>query len=230
MRIGRTRCSAAGLLAALCLAVLFAAAPLAAPGQVSLAVKQVFTAAGTPPSASFRYSLTPARASNPMPEGGGAQGYSFTITGTEEKILTFTFTQPGEYIYTLRHTTQPLPGYTYDQAVYTLKILVAAQGPALILIYNESGEKEAAIRYEHAYAERPKTTVPVPTTVPTTVPFTVPPAVSVPAVPPVPPLPGGPKTGDDAQAALYIVLLCAAGFAALGSAAYLLRERGKHEA
>jgi pilin isopeptide linkage protein len=140
-----------------CLIGLFApAAHAAEQGEITLTVKQVFTNTGAPPSAAFHYKLTQKLASNPMPAGSGADGCTFTITGTgEASIGPIIFPQAGRYAYGISHVTAAQPGYTYDQEVYTLEIFVKEDLASAVVAYTKDGNKASEIRFEHAYSHGP---------------------------------------------------------------------------
>ena len=330
----------AAFAAVFCLAVLLAPAALAAtPGEISVTVAQVFVNTGisAPASETFTYRLRPAR-----PSG---EDRTFTIKGTDQVDIPFSFSGAGEYTYELEAVTPPSPGYTYDQKIYTLKFIVESDLSVTALAYNRDGAK-AEIQYRHSFGDLPtdptlmvdppvvKTVAgepnaasvftfelragdkanPMPAgsangvktlqitgvgkkdfgtwaytkagayyyiisekntgerryTYDTAV-YTITDTVTsengqlvldrvvtnyagrpvtscsfintyqgdriVPGSDTAPasgstnqPAPGGPKTGDDSQAALYLVLLCAAGIAAAGSAIYLLPRRRKGRA
>ena len=346
---------AAGMLLICLLRLLISPALAAGPGGAALTVEQVFTSAGSsaPPSKTFSYRLQPAQeAIGQMAAGSAPGGCSFTIDATDSIELPLTFTQAGEYIYVLTHTTAAAPGYAYDQKTYTLKFIVGSDLHVTVVACNEDGGKALRIQYEHIYSDRPSdplrmTDTPVVKTVagnplwpstftfelragspanpmpagsangvkavqitgsgsaafgtwtytaqgtyyytvaevntgargytydttlytitdtvtgadgqlvlarivtnhtkqrvtscsfintykrswlPPSIPITTPqvPIPATPKTPATPAAPIGPKTGDEARGTLYIVLLCIAGGAALGSAAYLLagKRRG----
>ena len=199
MRIGRILITAILLL---CLMSLFTPAAAAAePLEITLNVKQTFTAAGTaaPPNETFSYRLTPELQGNPMPPGSETEGCSFDITGTADKSVGIEFTAAGVYTYELSHTTAPAPGYTYDQELYTLKIAVNGDLTYTMLIYKKDGSKTEDIRYGHAYGNGalpgdPET-------------ITDPPDSHI--------VKPEPKTGDGFRVGLYTALLFAAGITAL---------------
>lgn len=129
----------------------------AATVEVMLLVKQVFTSVGSsaPINDTFSYRLTPKQASNPMPAGSNADGYTFTIKGTGEKrIWPVPFTKAGTYEYEIRHITDPRTGYVFDQTVFRLEIIVTSDLKASALVYKgNSSEKlaKAQLQYEHTY-------------------------------------------------------------------------------
>jgi len=125
-------------------------APMAsAAGQVTLAVKQDFSGTGTS-AKTCSYRLIPKQASNPMPAGSGADGYPFSITGTDEiSVGPITFTQAGQYAYELRHTTPPASGFTYDQEVYTLEMYVKSDLTVAVVVTKKDGSKAAGITFAH---------------------------------------------------------------------------------
>jgi hypothetical protein len=193
------------------------AALAAAPGEITLTVKQVLqnTGSSMPAQETFRYRLVPKPASNPMPAGSGLDCYAFALTGTNEcNIGPIAFTRAGIYAYELVQTTAcPCP-----REVYALKIYVENDLSVSVVATKPEGTKAMGILFEHSCGNPvppPETTVPNSTK---------------------PPAGNGPKTGDESRIELYMALFCAAGIALLGSMASLLtcRRRGKerdaHEA
>jgi len=140
-------------IALVCLLSLFFPAAMAAPsGEVVLNVKQVLSAAGSaqPPSNTFTYQLIPV-------QGTTVGGQTFSLKGAASKEIPFAFSQAGEYVYELRHTTPSAVGYTYDQNVYTLRFRVESDLSVAAAIYNsanEAGTKAAGITYEHRYSDQ----------------------------------------------------------------------------
>ena len=145
------------LLLACLMCLLIPAAHAVGPVQATLTVKQVFTGAGvSAPDKAFSYRLTPKLASNPMPSatvggaGSGTDGYTFTITGTDDMDIPIAFTRAGQYTYELRHITPPVADYTYDQEVYTVEIYVQSDLVVVVIVYKKDGGKASDITYEHA--------------------------------------------------------------------------------
>jgi len=206
------RIPAAGMVLACLLYLVSTGASAAARGEIALTVKQALADAGT-----FTYRLRPAAASNPMPAGSGADGYSFSITGAGERTVgPITFTQAGIYIYEL----SPINSCACALEAYALKVYVENDLSISVVVTKPDGTKAIEIKFAHTCGKPEETTKPE-TTAPATGPSEGKP---------------GPVTGDESQIAPYVVLLGAAGAAVLGSAAYLLagrrRRKGKnaHEA
>jgi len=87
--------------------------------------------------------------------GGSANDYTFTITGTNDVLIgPISFTRAGEYSYKLSHITGTRPGYTYDNEVYTLDIIVMGNLSYNVIAYKRDGSKAANIRYEHSYERK----------------------------------------------------------------------------
>jgi len=183
------------------------------PGQVTLTVKQIFKASGyaAPPNKVFTYRLTPKEAPNPMP--GGANSYTFTVTGTgEAQIGPITFGETGTYTYEIRCVTAAGAGYTVDSQVYTIEICVTRDLTLISIVYISDGVKADEIIYEHSYNGGKEPDKPQPS-------------------PQKPDKPDGPKTDDEARAELYIAMISIAGVALLGIAIYLLAgKRRRREA
>jgi len=95
-------------------------------------------------------------ASNPMPAGSGADGYNFTITGTDDTdIGPITFTQMGVYTYEITNTTDPGPGYTCDPEAYTLKIYADEDLKIAVVAYDMDENKVEEIKFTHTYSLLP---------------------------------------------------------------------------
>ena len=147
-------------LSLLCLinALFVPAAYAAGPGQVTLAVNQIFSVGGSsaPPSEIFAYRLEPKSASNPMPEGSGPDRYTFTVAGTKAaRIGPISFREAGTYIYELNCVAGTDAGYTYDRQVYTIEIHVRDDLTVISIVYMSDGVKASDIVFAHAYGTLP---------------------------------------------------------------------------
>ena len=85
------------------------------------------------------------------------------LAGNETGSFTgFTFTEPGDYVYTVRQTPGETEYMTYDDAVYTVVIQVtnAEDGGLTYQIFasedQNPDEKAAAVRFLNTYAPPPK--------------------------------------------------------------------------
>jgi len=128
--------------------------------QVTLTVKQILKSADltAPPAKAFTYLLTPKNADNPMPNGSGPDGYTFTITGgSTSNIGPITFTAIKTYSYTLNCTTDSNNGYTSDRQMYTIDIHVSRYFSAYVVVYkgDDISDKITDIEYEHVYKVHP---------------------------------------------------------------------------
>jgi len=125
--------------------------------QVTLTVNQTFTKTGlaAPPITLFEYRLTPKTPSGaPMPAGGGPGGYSFTIDGTGQALIgPIDFPDPGVYVYELTHVTPVRSGYTYSQAVYTIKVYVDSDPdvPLGVVAYKLDQTKAMDLAFGHSF-------------------------------------------------------------------------------
>ncbi|MCL2513151.1 MAG: hypothetical protein FWF08_04535 [Oscillospiraceae bacterium] len=134
---------------------LFAAAAFeSGQGKAVLTVRQIFNCAGSsaaPQNGVFAYRLTPEQTSVPMPAGSGANGYDFTITGTDDiDVGPIIFTQMGKYTYEISHIPDGQPDYIHNQETYTLDIWVDNKLNVAVVVYNKEGNKAADIIYEHS--------------------------------------------------------------------------------
>ena len=170
--------------------------------------------------ATFRFLLT---ADKNNPSGGAAMsGTSVTVTGSGTASFgSIVFREPGNYLFYLREdTAQQAAGYTYDAAVWTLRISVAELGDDLILastpVYEQGGtQRTGDAQFVNTY-ETPEEP---PTEPPTTPPTTPDGGEPVPA--------DIPKTGDETGFLLWLALLAVsgAGLAALGCRRLIARRR-----
>jgi hypothetical protein len=139
--------------------VLTGAETVFAADALALTVKQSFTAsAGSPPSAAFDYLLAPVTQGAPLPEGAGADGYAFSLSGNAEHSIDIPV--PIEYgvrEYTLRCVTADRDYYTRDGRVYELFVYVYknAEGKtdAKATVKSAGNEgKLSEILFSHLYA------------------------------------------------------------------------------
>ncbi len=83
----------------------------------------------------FRFLLEASASADPMPEG--AENGSLTLYNDAQGNITIpsiTYTQPGDYIYTLSEVDLAQDGYTYDTEVYTITVIVADDGEGRLVI------------------------------------------------------------------------------------------------
>jgi len=123
-------------------------------GQATLPVSQVFTSDSPMRGvdATFAYRLTPLDASNPMPAGSDASGYTFSITGNDHlQMGPINFTKTGVYTYELKNATPSRSGYTLDPRVYTIKFYITNDEDPLVIVYLENGEKAPTVDFDPSY-------------------------------------------------------------------------------
>jgi len=204
------------MLAFVCLVgVWYTPAQAAQTGQATLTINQSFTNDGrsVPPSETFVYRLTPVTAGAPLPAGSNtAQGYVFTITGTDEvQVGPIYFSTPGHFVYELRCISESRRGYTIDRQVYTIEMHVAENLTVITVIYLHHQRKVSEITFAHSFA-----TSLAPPTIPRP-PFIIVPIPPVrpgrpPATPDEPPVAPGPapQTGDFSNPQLWktLILVC----------------------
>jgi hypothetical protein len=134
----------AAILVLLLTCIPFAGAVSAAgEASVTVLVPQTFTIiAGSPPSSTFAYTLTPVNNPNaPLPTAPGSVTngvYTYTLTGNETAELTIAFTAPGAYHYRLTCATPASTGYTLDTRAYRIEITVAANMSPVTVAYDEA--------------------------------------------------------------------------------------------
>ncbi len=139
----------------LVLAMLLVAAPLpaqAAEWPLEITVQQIFTATSASVEDGFTYKLKPLRQGAPMPEENTAEGYTFTISGSENtEIGPLRYSEPGLYQYELFQVVeQEKPGYQYDRCIYTIDVYVGAGG-AVLTARNQCGIKVDNIRFQNTF-------------------------------------------------------------------------------
>lgn len=163
----------------------------------------------------FTVTIAGSTGAEPMPAQQTLQiagGGSAAFTGLH-------FTEPDDYVYTVRQTAGNTEHMTYDRAVYTVTVRVTNDGKGglrceLWAVKDGAAEKTQDVRFLNTYAPPPPPT-PTPT-----------PAPEAQATPAAAPLPGLlPQTGDDLPLGLLagLAILAAAAAAVLAA----LRRRSK---
>ena len=156
----------------------------ASADQPLITVSQVFTTSGNPET--FTYSLKPLETGSPMPEGSTAEGYTFTIIGTDSVTIEMAqYNREGVYRYKLLQVIgASKPGYKYDTRVYMIEVHVYEEQYIVIVVYNEDSTKAGTIVFQNSYSGGGTTnppTNPPPTTEP---PTTEPPTTEIPTTEP----------------------------------------------
>jgi pilin isopeptide linkage protein/LPXTG-motif cell wall-anchored protein len=134
------------------------------PLSVTLPVSQTLTVTGSTLSSEgsrFTYLMTAKDSSNPMPDGSTAEGYTFTLEGTQDSIIgpiTYTHAEPYEYQVKLVSPTDK-PGYTIDQEIYDVVVVIQNTDNGgleqAIYIKNTNNDKVADMSWNHSYQPKP---------------------------------------------------------------------------
>jgi len=109
----------------------------------------------------FRFTLT-GHAGAPMPDGTSASGVR-TIHILGEGIGNFgsiTFRSPGIFVYTIVEVNTGTPGYVFDDAVFTLTIIVEEDDGELVIVsqtLTRNGEEAYRIVFINEYTGTPPT-------------------------------------------------------------------------
>ena len=154
------------------------------------------TVSGNPAADSvFTFKLTAENPSNPMPKGSSGGVKTVTITGSgKAEFGKWSYDNAGIYRYKVHEVNSGIRGYIYDTEVYTITDTVTEEGGELILsrlVTNKLNRPVSSLAFFNTYRADGFTAG------------------------------FGPKTGDDTNGTLYIVLFCLAGITALGSIVYL---------
>lgn len=181
----------------------------AVPLQLSLQVEKQLTGDTPDTAETFTFQLEPVD-NAPMPDHD-----TVTIRGQgTAQFEEITYTQAGDYVYTVRETAGTAKGYTYDRSVYELTVHITCdkQGElesAVTVLKQGQTEKANGLVFVNRY-DAPDQPTQQETPPPTQ---TEPPASPVPsAQPSIWPL--LPQTGDPSNPAFWLVL-CGVALAAL---------------
>ncbi len=149
-----------GLLA--CAAVFTPVAVMAM--EVDVPYNQTFTNSSSNAGAdnNFDYQITAADAASPMPSDASGGVYYFSLKGTASGnlALNINYTKPGYYHYTVKgNVASPKEGYTYDNHVYTMMIMVVRGSNGLqvgaITIQDEDLAKYDSLQFKTGYTAKP---------------------------------------------------------------------------
>ena len=204
----------------LVLVFLFAGFPLAVcyAGEASpqatlsaaLPAVQVFTTSGGDPyqtNQQVGYSLTGDTADTPMPAGSAGNRYGFTMAGNSTGSIVIDYPAEGTFQYTINEEIPP--GFAYKWTPTRYRITVYAYGSTpIVIMKNDAGEKVPELHWAYVYEQ------PAPSPSPSIAPS--PSAEPSPSVSPSPPsdasgggADGSPKTGDESQLGLWVMLAAA---------------------
>ena len=115
------------------------------------------TVRGNPSTAStFSFILVAENPSYPMPKGSENGVKVLTIIGASEaEFGTWSYSQAGTYKYTISEIDTKVPGYTYDETVYTITDVVTAENGQLVVVRtvrNNTDDKEvSALSFVNRY-------------------------------------------------------------------------------
>ena len=131
-------------------------ATYAADHPLKLTVKHTFTTTSDSAYNMFTYRLTPLSPGNPMPAGSTADGYTFSIAGSDNVEIDMPdYAQPGIYRYELAQVIgEEKPGYTYDKQVYTIEVHVNEALGVDFIVFDDTQTKVADIAFENGYRAR----------------------------------------------------------------------------
>jgi len=94
------------------------------PTTSSVSVQKIVAGDRPTENGSFQFTLT-ARDNAPMPSGSSNGIKTVTLRGEGEiSFGDITYTQPGTYVYTVAELAVGEKGYTYDNSVYTLTVVI----------------------------------------------------------------------------------------------------------
>ena len=162
------------------------------PAMVDPPVKK--TVQGNPPASStFSFKLVASNSLNPMPDGSENGVKIITIIGSGEvEFGTWSYKNPGTYKYTVSEINTNVPGYTYDETIYTITDVVTIENGQLVVartVTNNINKEVTNLSFVNIYTPEKEPAPPVNNT------------------PSRPSLPGsGPKTGDSINLALWITI------------------------
>lgn len=202
---------------ALALLLLLPAPAMAQPVGLTLEVEKVLSGDTPPADEAFSFSLV-SLDGGPLPDDP-----TLVIEGEGTGSFSIDFSRPGTFHYQLREIAGTAEGYTYDDTVYDVTVVVTSDGlgelsVAVVLSKDGGTAKEPKIVFENTYSNGGDPDEPVDPDEPDG-----PDDPGDPGLPEKPDGPGGslPFSGD---VALPIVLVAAVGVAALVVARRLRRR------
>ena len=130
---------------------------------VVIPVSQVFSATGygaDTADGSFSYELASDKAGTPLPEstdaGSNESSYVFSLQKETSRDISVSYTQAGEYHYTLSCTTKDGNGYRVDPRGYTVDVYILPAGDGGVrlggmYIKDSEGNKKTGAEFSHSY-------------------------------------------------------------------------------
>lgn len=119
----------------------------AAGFSAKLPVKQIFESYSGSDGVlggKFEYTLTPVNSEKAL-EG-------FTLTGNEQKDITYSFEKAGVYQYTLKAVKGTEKGYTWDTKAYIVRFYIGNKSITVTIEDKATGEKVDLAEFTHSYA------------------------------------------------------------------------------
>ena len=125
----------------------------AASKPIKITVSQIFSASSAPSGDVFTYILKPLEPGAPMPAGGGARGYTFSMAGNGSvEIGPLTYNRQGVYRYELYQEIESAKtGYTYDRRKYKLEAYVDSDLGVALVAFVDTDKKANQIVFENSY-------------------------------------------------------------------------------
>lgn len=178
--------------------------------SAALPVVQIFTTSGGDPyqtNQQVGYALTGDTAGAPMPEGSVGNRYSFTMAGNSTGSIVIDYPAEGTFQYTIN---EEIPsGFAYGWTPIRYRITVYAYGSApIVIMKNDAGEKVPELHWAYVY-EQPSpspSAAPSPSASPTPSASPSSPASPAPSDSSGGGADGSPKTGDESQLGLWVIL------------------------
>jgi len=106
----------------------------------------------------FTFRLEAQNAGQPMPEGAVGSQKDITITGNNRaEFGTWSYTEVGVFVYTVREIYDSTADYRFDTAVYTITDTVISENGQLVadrVVSNESGSRVSALIFINYYTGR----------------------------------------------------------------------------
>ena len=103
----------------------------------------------------FIFQLVAVDSSNPMPPGSDHGVKTVQIKGQgQARFGTWSYSQPGTYVYKVTQINTGLPGYTYDYSVYTIVDTVTDVGGVLMVnrqIVDQNGRHVTSLVFTNIY-------------------------------------------------------------------------------
>lgn len=138
---------------------LLAAPALAAERSAAaeLTIRQTFSykAGAAPKDTAVSYRLSAVDLDGIQPAPGNEYVPAFSLSGTESRTVSLSFSTPGVYRFTLQPVVEKEARYfTYSKEIYHITVYVENQKDTLastVIVTDDSGKKQNAIEFSHRY-------------------------------------------------------------------------------